>query len=262
MSVRKKQRHPVTESDDKADLRAAQIELVKLQRHVIASEQKVLVIFEGRDAAGKDGTVKRITQHLSPRETRIVALGPPSDRDRKSWYFQRHVARVPAAGEIVLFDRSWYNRAGVERVMGFCSDQEYEQFLMTVPLFEESLTHCGIILVKYYLDIGRDEQERRLKQRRDGPLRQWKISRIDQKALKHWDDYSQARNEMFARTHSVFAPWTIVRADEKHRARINVIRDLLTRLEFEGKDRKADLPDPDVVFPYHQDDIENGRIAK
>ena len=199
---------------------------------------------------------------MSPRETRIVALGPPSDRDRKSWYFQRHVAHLPVAGEIVLFNRSWYNRAGVERVMGFCSDEEYELFLKTAPQFEELLAHCGVSLVKYYLDISRKEQERRLKQRRDDPLRQWKISKVDEKALKHWDDYSQARNEMFARSHSIFAPWTIVCADDKHLARINVIRDLLTRFEFRGKDRKDDLPDPEIVFPYHQEDLKSGRIAK
>ena len=262
MSAQKKQRRAATESDDKATLRAAQIELVKLQRHVIQTEQKVLVIFEGRDAAGKDGTVKRIAHHLSPRETRIVALGAPSDRDRKSWYFQRHVAHLPVAGEIVLFNRSWYNRAGVERVMGFCSGEEHELFLKTVPLFEELLTHCGVTLIKYYLDIARKEQERRLKERKDDPLRQWKLSKIDEKALKHWDDYSEARNEMFARSHSVFAPWTIVRADDKHLATINVIRDLLTRFDFKGKDRKADLPDSEIVFPYHQEDLKNGRIEK
>ena len=262
MSAQKKQRRAATESDDKATLRAAQIELVKLQRHVIETEQKVLVIFEGRDAAGKDGTVKRIAQHLSPRETRIVALGAPSDRDRKSWYFQRHVAHLPVAGEIVLFNRSWYNRAGVERVMGFCSPEEYELFLKTVPQFEELLAHCGVKLVKYYLDITRKEQERRLQERRDDPLRQWKLSKIDEKALKHWDDYSEARDEMFARTHNVFAPWTLVRADNKHLARINVIRDLLTRFEFDGKDRQADLPDPDIVFTFHEEDLRNGRIAE
>jgi polyphosphate kinase 2 len=246
----------------KAALRAAQVDLVKLQRHVIETGRKVLVIFEGRDAAGKDGTIKRIAQHLSPRETRTVALDAPSDRDRRSWYFQRYIAHLPVAGEIVLFNRSWYNRAGVERVMGFCSDEEYEQFLKTVPQFEELLFHCGITLIKYYLDISKPEQARRLKERRKDPLRQWKLSRIDDKALKLWSDYSEARNEMFARTHTVIAPWTIVRADDKSRARINLIRDLLTQFEFDGKDRRADLPDPDSVFAFHADDLRNGRIAE
>ncbi len=247
--------------DGKAALRAAQIELVKLQRHVIQSEQKVLVILEGRDTAGKDGTVKRITQHLSPRETRIVALGVPSDRDRRSWYFQRHVAQLPVGGEIVLFNRSWYNRAGVEHVMGFCSATEYEQFLKTAPMFEDLLVHCGFILIKYYLDISSAEQKKRLQERRDDPLSQWKLSPIDEKALKHWDDYTEARNEMLARTHSTFAPWTIVRADDKPRARLNVIRDLLTRLDFEGKNRQADLPDPDVVFTFSEAALANGQLA-
>lgn len=262
MPSRKKKRAKHDKRDEKAALRAAQVELVKLQRHVIETEQQILVIFEGRDAAGKDGTIKRIAQHLSPRETRVVALGPPSDRDRKSWYFQRYVAHLPVAGEIVLFNRSWYNRAGVERVMGFCSDDEYERFLKAVPLFEDLLAHCGITLIKYYLDIGKKEQEHRLQARRNDPLSQWKISRIDNKALKHWDDYSAARNEMFARTHSVVAPWTIVRADDKPLARINVIRDLLTRSDFPGKDRKADLPDPEIVFAFNETLLRNEWIAE
>ncbi len=246
--------------NDKAALRAVQIELVKLQRRVIETGQKILVILEGRDAAGKDGTIKRIAQHLSPRETRIVALGPPSDRDRRSWYFQRYVAELPAGGEIVLFNRSWYNRAGVERVMGFCSKEEYGEFLMTAPLFEELLTHCGFTLVKYYLDISKKEQKKRLKERQHDPLSQWKLSPIDARALKHWKDYSDARNEMFARTHSIFAPWIIVRADDKARARINVIRDLLTRFEFDGSDRQANLPDPGIVFTFNEESLRKGLI--
>jgi polyphosphate kinase 2 len=152
----------------------AQVELVKFQKHVIKHGQKVLLIFEGRDAAGKDGTIKRIVEHLSPRETRVVALGVPSDRDRKAWYFQRYAEHLPIGGEIVLFNRSRYNRAGVERVMGYCTEEEYEEFMKTVPMFEQLLTHCGFTILKYYLDISREEQERRLKQRRKDPLRQWK----------------------------------------------------------------------------------------
>ena len=247
--------------DYKKALRAAQVQLVLLQRHVIKYELKVLVIFEGRDAAGKDGAVKRITQHLSPRETRVVALGPPSDHDRKSWYFQRYVAQLPAAGEIVLFNRSWYNRAGVERVMKFCTNDEYDMFLKTVPMFEDLLVHCGVILIKYYLDISKKEQARRLDARKEDPLSQWKLSPIDAKALKHWDDYSAARDEMLLRSHSIIAPWTLVRADDKRRARINIIHDLLTRFEFDGKDHKADLPDPAIVFPFQHEDLRNGRIA-
>ena len=247
---------------EKADLRAAQVELVKLQRHVIKTGQKLLVIFEGRDAAGKDGTIKRIVQHLSPREVRVVALGVPSDRDRRAWYFQRYAEQLPVAGEIVLFNRSWYNRAGVERVMKFCTDEEYAMFLETAPIFEDLLVHCGIKLVKYYLDISRGEEKARLKERRIDPLSQWKLSPIDAEAMKHWDDYSAARNEMLIRTHTTVAPWTIVKADDKAKARINVIRDLLTRMEFRGKNRHADLADPEVVFTFHRDAIHNGMLAK
>ena len=243
-------------------LHGLQVELSRLQKHVIKSGKKVLVIFEGRDASGKDGTIKRIVEHLSPRETRVVALGTPSERDQKSWYFQRWVPHLPASGEIVLFNRSWYNRAGVERVMGFCSNEEYDEFLTTAPLFEQLLAHCGVTILKYYLDISRTEQKRRLKDRRDDPLKQWKLSPIDDTATKHWDDYSAARNEMLARTHTPFAPWTVVRADDKTEARLNVIRDLLTRFEFGGKDRARDLADPNVVFPYDKAALTNGQIAE
>ena len=262
MTTREEKRGHHEKVDEKAALKAAQIELVKLQRHVIDTDQKILVVLEGRDAAGKDGTIKRVVQHLSPREARVVALGKPSDRESRAWYFQRYVEHLPVGGEIVLFNRSWYNRAGVERVMKFCTSEEYETFLKTVPTFEELLVHCGVTLVKYYLDISKDEQKKRLKDRRDDPLSQWKSSPIDAAAVKHWDDCSAARNEMLARTHTMVAPWTIVRADDKPLARINLIRDLLTRLEFKGKDRAADLPDPEVVFSFHQDAIGSGALAK
>ena len=162
----------------------------------------------------------------------------------------------------MLFNRSWYNRAGVERVMGFCSNEEYDEFLMTAPLFEQLLAHCGVTILKYYLDISRTEQKRRLRDRRDDPLKQWKLSPIDDTAMKHWDDYSAARNEMLARTHTPFAPWTVVRADDKSAARLNVIRDLLTRFDFDGKDRARDLPDPNVVFLYDKAAVTNGLIAE
>jgi polyphosphate kinase 2 len=261
MSAKKASRRAETKSDQKSALHAAQIQLFQLQRHLIDTEQKVLVILEGRDAAGKDGTIKRMTKHLMPRETRVVALAEPSDRDRKSWYFQRHVAQLPASGEIMLFNRSWYNRAGVERVMGFCTPEEYEELLTTVPLFEELLAHCGIKLIKYYLDISKEEQKKRLKARKEDPLKRWKLGKVDKSALKKWDEYSVARNEMFARTHTASSPWTILRADDKHRTRVNLIRDLLTRFEFEGKDRRANLPDPEIVFTFRQEYLRDGRIA-
>ena len=243
-------------------LHSLQIDLTSLQRHLIASGQKLLVIFEGRDAAGKDGTIKRITEHLSPRETRMVALGKPSDREQHSWYFQRWVPHLPASGEIVLFNRSWYNRAGVERVMGFCTKEEYTEFFTTAPLFEQLLIHCGITIIKYYLDISRDEQKRRLKDRVEDPLNQWKVSPIDDVAIKHWNDYSKARNEMLARTHTPFAPWIVVRADNKKETHLNVIRDLLSRFEFEGKHTARDLPDPNITFLYDKAAFVNGLIRE
>jgi polyphosphate kinase 2 len=245
----------------KKTLRDLQVELVKLQKHLIEHDDRILVIFEGRDSGGKDGTIKRIIQHLSPRETRVVALGKPSDRDRSEWYFQRYAPHLPAAQEMVLFNRSWYNRAGVERVMGFCTESEYEEFMETVPSFEAMLIRSGIRLFKYYLDIGKKEQKKRLDARRTDPLKQWKMSPIDAVAQKHWKDYSVARNEMFARTHTPMTPWIVVRADDKKLARLNVIKDLLTRLDYDGKDHDLTRPDPALVFTYAEDYIGNGMIA-
>lgn len=252
---------PDEDRDYEEALRNAQIELVRLQKHIIKHEQKLLIVFEGRDAAGKDGTIKRIVQHLSPRETRVAALGAPSDRDRRAWYFQRFVEHLPVSGEIVLFNRSWYNRAGVEHVMGFCSEEEHEQFLKTVPLFEQLLVHCGFSILKYYLDITRDEQEKRLSQRKKDPLRQWKMSPIDAKAQKHWVHYSEARDVMLTRTHSVIAQWIIMKADDKHAARLNVIRDALLRCDFHDKRGHGEIPDPNVVFLFDEMHLRNGRIA-
>jgi polyphosphate kinase 2 len=248
--------------DYHAALLPLQIELVKLQREIIDSNRKILVVFEGRDAAGKDGTIKSITAHLSPRETRLVALGKPTERDRSSWYFQRYVHHLPAAQEMVIFNRSWYNRAGVERVMGFCTKEEYEEFLETVPTFERLLERSGIQLFKYYLDISKGEQKKRLKERRTDPLKQWKISPIDEAAVKHWKDYSRARNAMFARSNDPLAPWHVVRADDKHAAHLNVIRHLLSKLDYAGKDKKLTVPDPEIVFAYDELYLENGMIAK
>ena len=245
----------------KRELRELQVELVKLQRHFIRCNDKILIMFEGRDAAGKDGTIKRIVQHLSPRETRVVALGKPSDRDRSSWYFERYVAHLPAAQELVLFNRSWYNRAGVEHVMGFCSDDEYEEFMGSVSAFEHMLVRSGIKLFKYYLDISKDEQARRLRDRKVDPLKQWKTSPIDDQALALWDRYSLARDEMFARTHSPIAAWTIVRADDKRLARLNVIKDLLTRLHYADKNERTILPDPAIVLAWDASFVDRGVLA-
>lgn len=244
----------------KNSLRHLQVELVKLQRHFIKCNDKILIIFEGRDASGKDGTIKRIVQHLSPRETRVVALGKPSDRDRTSWYFQRYVPYLPAAQELVLFNRSWYNRAGVERVMGFCTEAEHEEFMGSVSDFESMLVRSGVTLLKYYLDIGKAEQKRRLRDRKTDPLKQWKISSIDDKAIEHWKAYSLARNEMLARSHTPMAPWTLVCANDKRLARLNLIKDLLGRLHYAGKDRRLSRPDPQIVFAYDSS-LANGQLA-
>ena len=243
------------------ELRRLQIELVKLQRWIIESNEKILVLFEGRDAGGKDGTIKRIVQHLSPRETRVVALGKPSDRDRTAWYFQRYIPHLPCGQELVLFNRSWYNRAGVERVMGFCDEREYQEFLDTVPDFEQMLVRSGIRHFKYYLDISREEQKTRLAERRKDPLKQWKLSPIDKAAQKHWRDYSRARDAMFLRTHHPSGAWHVVRANDKYSARLNVIRDLLSRLDYSDKDRRLTVPDPTCVFPFEPHHLTNGMIA-
>jgi polyphosphate kinase 2 len=245
-----------------AELRRLQIQLVRLQRHLIAHGEKLLVILEGRDGAGKDSTIKHVVEHMSPRETRVVALGKPSDREETQWYFQRHVAHLPAGGEFVLFNRSWYNRAGVEHVMGFCTEAEYESFMASVPLFEDLLVRSGIRLFKYYLDIHRDEQKRRLAARERDPLKQWKISPIDKVALKHWKAYSRARDTMLSRTHSAAAPWIVVRADDKKLARLNLIRDLLSRLDYDGKAKpKLLAPDRRIVFSFDAEALRDGRVA-
>ena len=265
--ARQRRIDPAPDRTDPADgykeqLRDLQIELVKLQRKVIADGLRLAVVLEGRDAAGKDGMLKRVTAHMSPRETRVVALGKPTDRDRGSWYFQRYVPHLPAAGEIVLFNRSWYNRAGVEPVMGFCTDDQYEAFLESVPVFEQMLIRDGVQLRKYYLDISRAEQRRRLKERRSDPLTQWKVSPLDAVADAHWKDYSRHRDVMFARTHSVAAPWIVVRADDKKAARLNLIRHLLLHVDYDDRDTTRLLPDEDVVFPYSDAARKAGKLSR
>jgi polyphosphate kinase 2 len=243
----------MTDSDDGRDrhykktLKALQIELVKLQRQLIKTEARVLVIVEGRDGAGKDGTIKRLTEHMSPRETRVHAPGKPSSREETEWYFQRFVPFLPAAEEFVIFNRSWYNRAGVERVMGFCTKPELASFFETVVPFEAMLVRDGIALRKYYLDISKSEQKKRLTARKDNPLKQWKLSPVDQVALKHWKDYTKARNEMFELTSHFDAPWRVVSADMKKHARLELLRDLLSSFDYPGKDSKLTAPDPKQV---------------
>jgi polyphosphate kinase 2 len=234
------------------ELRFLQIELVKLQKSLIAKGDQLLVVLEGRDTAGKDGTIKAITEHLSPRETRVVALGKPSDVELDQWYFQRYIAQLPKRGEFVLFNRSWYNRAGVEMVMGFCSKAQYATFLSTVNSLESIFIQSGITVLKYYLDISKQEQKLRLESRENDPLKQWKISPIDQQAQKKWNAYSTYRNAMLLKTSTAEAPWTIVRANNKKEAHLNLIRHLLLRVNYAGKNKRQLKPNTDIIFTFNQ----------
>jgi len=225
------------------DLFRLQGDLVKLQDWVQHSRQKVVILFEGRDAAGKGGVIKRITQRLNPRVARVAALPAPNDRERTQWYFQRYVAHLPAAGEMVLFDRSWYNRAGVERVMGFCTDDEYEEFFRTVPEFEKMLVRSGITLVKYWFSITDEEQHLRFLGRIHDPLKQWKLSPMDLESRVRWEAYTKAKETMLERTHIPEAPWWVVQAVDKKKARLNCIAHLLSQLPYQ------EVPHPPVVLP-------------
>jgi polyphosphate kinase 2 len=252
------------DKDGKLDreLHALQIELVKLQRELIASEARVLVIIEGRDGAGKDGTIKRLIEHMSPRETRVFAPPKPSDRETRQWYFQRFVPQLPSGGEFVIFNRSWYNRAGVERVMGFCSDKEVEEFFDTVSEFENLLMRSGLELRKYYLDISRAEQKKRLADRQKDALKTWKNSPVDAKALKKWDEYTTARDEMFLRTAHGLAAWRIVKADHKKHARLALMRDLLDSFSYPGKKKPLLVPDRDIIFHWNPGIEKEGLLAR
>jgi polyphosphate kinase 2 len=223
----------------KEELEKLQIELVKVQFWLRATGKRLMVLFEGRDAAGKGGTIFSIHAYLNPRSARVVALDKPTEREAGQWYFQRYIAHFPTAGEIVLFDRSWYNRAGVEPVMGFCTPQQYEDFMRAVPRFEDTIVDEGIIFHKFYLNIGREMQLKRFHDRRHDPLKVWKLSPMDIAALNKWDDYTEKRDAMLDKTHKEETPWVVVQANDKRRARINLIRYILRDLDYEGKDRKA-----------------------
>ncbi len=230
------------------ELRSLQIELLKMQDWARASGARVVVVFEGRDAAGKGGTISRFRQHLNPRHARAVALSKPSDAERGQWYFQRYVAHLPTAGDITLFDRSWYNRAGVERVMGFCSEDQVSRFFEEAPEFEHALVRDGIHLFKFFLTIGREQQLYRFHRRLTDPLKKWKLSPIDLAAVDKWDDYSKARDDMLRRTHTDHAPWTVVRANDKRRARLNCLRTVLGGLDYADKNAEiVGVPDPKIV---------------
>jgi polyphosphate kinase len=247
---------PIAEQDDsklskkayEAELRRLNVELVKWQEWIKDQGLKVVALFEGRDAAGKGGAIKRIMEPLNPRSARVVALPAPTEREKSQWYFQRYIAHLPAAGEIVLLDRSWYNRAGVERVMGFCTEDEYQEFLRSCPEFERMLVRSGIILLKYWFSVSDAEQERRFQDRLDDPTKRWKLSPMDVESRSRWIDYSKAKDEMFAHTDIKQAPWWVVRSDNKKRARLNVISHLLSIIPYE------DLTPEPIVLPERQRD--------
>jgi polyphosphate kinase 2 len=232
------------------ELAKLQLELVKLQEWVRLRGLRVAVIFEGRDAAGKGGVIKRISESLNPRVCRIVALGTPTDRQKTQWYFQRYVAELPAAGEIVLFDRSWYNRAGVEHVMGFCTDDEYKEFLRTAPAFERMLVRSGLILIKYWFSVSDEEQERRFQERMRNPIKRWKLSPMDLESRKHWVEYSEAKDRMLAKTDTKWCPWHVVVADDKKAARLNCIAHFLSCVAYD------DMSPTEMELPPRQ--LNNG----
>lgn len=230
-----------------------QIELLKMQSWVKDTKQRIVIIFEGRDAAGKGGTIKRFMEHLNPRGAHVVALEKPSAHERNQWYFQRYIKHLPSKGEIILFDRSWYNRAGVEKVMGYCSDQEYLEFLRQTPDFERMLVNSGIKVFKYWFSASRTEQFRRFKSRQKDPLKHWKLSPVDLASLDRWDDYTTAKNAMMFHTDTKDAPWTIIRSDDKKRGRINCMRHFLNSLNYAGKDTDVVMqPDPLIAGTSQQ----------
>lgn len=255
----------MAKSDDdddayEAELAELQLALVKYQQQAMSAGDKVLIILEGRDAAGKDGTIKRMVEYLSIRATRVMALSKPSDLEHTQWYFQRYVAHLPAAGQMVIFNRSWYNRAGVERVMGFATHEQQETFLRDVPHFEEMLVESGIRLIKIWLDISRNEQAERLKDRREDPLKALKTSPLDDVAQAKWDEYSQARDAMLIRTHETITPWTCVVTDKKKEARINVMRHVVRTIAPKDLAKSVARPDPKILFPFEISAIAEGRL--
>ncbi|MGD8903467.1 MAG: polyphosphate kinase 2 [Anaerolineae bacterium] len=230
------------------ELKPYQAELVKLQQHIEQHKMRMIIVFEGRDAAGKGGTIRRVTRYMNPKHYRVVALGKPTDEQRMQWYFQKYVTEFPTGGEIVLFDRSWYNRAMVEAVFGFCTEQEYKNFMRGVVGFEKDLVRQGIMLIKLYFSVTREEQLRRFERRKNDPLRQWKLSEVDSQAQDRWDDFTTMKYKMLKRTTNDEAPWTVVRSDDKHLARLNVMKVILDAVDYEGRDSTLDfVPDPGIV---------------
>ena len=240
--------------DYEEELKKLQIELVKLQQWIAKKNKRVAVIFEGRDAAGKGGSIRRFMEHLNPRSTRLVALNKPTEVEKGQWYFQRYIKELPNPGEIVFFDRSWYNRAVVEPVMGFCTDDQYKNFLVQVPEFEHMLYEDGVVVIKFWLSISKDEQLRRFNSRNDNPLKRWKFSPVDKKGQELWDDYTFYKDEMFSRTHTAYSPWIVVKTNNKKEARVECMRHVLTQFNYDGKNEAQTIltPDPNVVMRYYR----------
>ncbi len=240
------------------ELRALQVELVRLQRWVQSSGQRIAILVEGRDAAGKGGTIRRFTEHLNPRAMRVVALPKPTDEERGQWYFQRYIRQLPNKGEIVFFDRSWYNRAVVEPVMEFCSKKDHQRFMQQVTEFEHMLYEDGVTIIKFWFSISKEEQFRRFEARRKNPLKQWKLSPVDEKAQERWDLYTRYKEEMFSKTHTTFSPWIIVKANDKQAARLESLRYVLNLLPYKGKELAQIrlTPDPNVVARFHREMVE------
>jgi polyphosphate kinase 2 len=252
--VRRRERTATRKRRLEERLAPFQVELLKLQRHLEDSQRRMIVLFEGRDAAGKGGTIRRVTRYMNEKHYRVVALGRPTEEQRTQWYFQRYVAQFPHGGEMVLFDRSWYNRAMVEPVFGFCSDDEYRNFMRGVVGFEKDLVRQGTILVKLYFSVSKAEQKRRFDRRRDDPLRQWKLSEIDLQAQEHWADFTEMKYRMLKRTSTSDAPWTIIRSERKPAARVNAMKVILNAVDYPDRDPKLDfVPDGDVVVSAAQE---------
>lgn len=234
---------------EEQELKPYQAELIKLQRHIEATNQKMIILFEGRDAAGKGGTIRRVTRYMNEKHYRVVALGKPTEEQRTQWYYQKYISHFPRGGEIVLFDRSWYNRAMVESVFGFCSKKEYDDFMRGVKGFERDLTQQGIILVKLYFSVTKDEQARRFERRKTDSLRQWKLSEIDVQAQDRWDDFTQTKYHMIKQTHSHNAPWTVIRSNDKQKARLEALKVILGAIDYEGRDESLNYTlDPNIVI--------------
>ncbi len=246
--ARNDNRKAVVRRRQEKELRPYQVELLKLQRHLEEEDRRMIILFEGRDAAGKGGTIRRVARYMNEKHYRVVALGKPTEEQRSQWYFQRYVAQFPTGGEIVLFDRSWYNRSMVEPVLGFCTSEEHRNFMKGVVGFEKDLVRQGTLLLKLYFSVTRKEQARRFERRRNDPLRQWKLSEVDAQAQDLWDEFTTAKYEMLKRTHTSNAPWTIIRSQDKHNARLNAMKVILDSIDYEGRNQALDfVPDPSIV---------------